>query len=84
MLEIPSPTKKKKAYSSQSDVTYNRVFILFELAWVPQLTADAQDSFDGERSPECPSGHDFIVSGRQGVHVRASNWKATVVFNIID
>ena len=25
----------------------------------------------------------FIISRKQGVHVQASNWKATVAFNII-
>ena len=28
-------------------------------------------------------GQGFIVSSKQGVHVQASNWKATVAFNII-
>ena len=28
-------------------------------------------------------GQGFIVSSKQGVRVQASNWKATVAFNII-
>ena len=51
MLLIPQNIDR-----SQSDAIYSKVFILLELAQVPQCTAITQDSFGGGGAPNIYQG----------------------------
>ena len=81
MLVVPQCTHR-----SWSDKTHSWAIILFNLVWPllhPQLTSIMQNCFSGGWGPNVYWGKALIVSSKQGVHVQASNWKATVAFNII-
>jgi hypothetical protein len=76
------PTPTPKTDRCQSDATHSRVFIPFNLSHPPpQHTTITQDGFGGGKAPNIGQG--FIVSSKQGVRVQASNWNATIAFNII-
>ena len=82
LLVIPQHTHR-----SQYDATHIRVFFLFELAHLPSPSAPVHHCHGGQfwwwGSHEYLLGQGFIVNSSHDVCVQASNWKATVAFNII-
>lgn len=84
MFDAPKPDR------SRSDATQSKAFILFELVPPSPTTRNTPPSHRMvlvvAGSPKYPSGQSFIISSNDGggrVSVQASDWKTTVVFNIM-